>query len=121
MWDGDDMFSNITETSGIDMYEKNGNVVIEAPLPGIKPEDVHVTYEDGVLTIKAESKEEQNETKDDRVVYKKERVNSFHYTTTLPRPVDSDKMSADIADGVITILAPVIESAKQKKIEVTRK
>lgn len=111
----------ITINEGLDVYETDNEVVVKAAVPGIPAEKVEVTFEDGVLRIKAHIEETQEEKKKKKVVYRQERVSSFDYTTTLPRAVDSEKITAEVKDGVVTVKAPIASAAKPKRITVKTK
>lgn len=108
-------------TEGLDVYETGNEVVIKAAVPGIPADKVDVTFEDGVLRIRAEVEETEEERKKKKVVYRQQKMSYFDYTTTLPRAVDGEKISAEVADGVVTVKAPVAETAKPKKIAVKAK
>jgi len=92
--------------------------VIKAAVPGIPADKVEVTFEDGVLRIKAKVEEAKEEKVKKKVVYRSQKVSYFDYTTTLPRAVNGDQISAEVTDGVVTIKAPIAQAAKPKKIAV---
>jgi HSP20 family protein len=104
----------------IDMYEQDGNLIVKAPLPGVKPEDVDVTVVGDTLTIKGETKAEK-EVKEENVIRRERRFGSFSRSVSLPSPVDTDKASASFEDGVLTLTLPVAEEAKPKAIKVQSK
>ncbi len=114
---GDDGFPWVG-TSGLDIYETDDEIVVKAPVPGVPPEDVNVTFENGVLRIQASHEETEAEKKAKKSVYQQRRLTSFDYTTTLPRAVDGNKITAEISDGVVTVSAPLAEAAKPKKIAI---
>lgn len=105
-------------TEGLDVYETDTDVVIKAAVPGVPADQVHITFEDGVLRIKAKLEETKEEKDKKKVIYRQQKVSSFDYTTTLPRAVDSDHISAEVKDGVITVTAPISEAARPKTITV---
>lgn len=117
-FDLEDTWNQITADRGIDVYEEGDKIVVKAPVPGVPADDVEVTYEDGVLRIRATHEERQEDKDKKTAVYRQERVVSFDYATTFPRPVDSNQISADVQDGVVVITAPIAEAAKPKKIAV---
>lgn len=101
----------------MDVYETDKAVVVEAPLAGVRPEDVKVTVEKGVLTISGESKKEHEI--DDKNYYRKEvRSGSFFRQVALPAAVLEDKVEAEFEDGVLKITCPKSEPVKAKKVEV---
>jgi HSP20 family protein len=101
----------------VDIYETDDHeVVLKAELPEMKREDINLTFENGVLTIKGERKVEQ-ETKES--VHRMERrYGSFSRSFTLPNTVDASRISASYKDGVLTIRLPQREEAKPKQIAV---
>lgn len=106
-------------TPALDIYQNDNEVVIEAPLPGINPDNVSVSIENDVLTIEG-SVEKKSEV-DEKNYYRKEvSKGSFHRTVGLPASVDSDAASADYKDGVLKITVPKAERAKPKTIEVKK-
>ena len=113
-------FPELTMTEGIDMYEEDGKIVVKAAVPGVKPENVEVTFEDGVLRIRAKE-EEKEEDKKKRNYYRMDRVVSFDYTVTIPRPVDVSSLEAEVENGVVKVSAKIAEEAKPKKIPVKAK
>lgn len=112
-------FSDITK--GIDMYETDDAVVIEAQVPGIKEENVDVSIEGNVLTIKASQEQTQEDKDKKKTVYRSSRQTSFNYSTTLPRMVDADKAEAVVENGLIKISIPKSDEEKPRKIKVTKK
>ncbi|NTU46886.1 Hsp20/alpha crystallin family protein [Candidatus Roizmanbacteria bacterium] len=108
----------LTMTEGLNVYEEEGNVIVEASVPGISENDLEITYEDGVLHIQGKSEEKEEEKKKNRVVHRMQRVSSFDYQTYLPRPVDEKNIEATIRNGVLTVTAPIAQEAKPKKIAV---
>ena len=118
VFDEEDTWPQLRLTEGLDVYETDTNVVIKAAVPGIPADQVHITFEDGVLRIKAKLEETKEEKDKKKVIYRQQKVSSFDYTTTLPRAVDSDHISAEVKDGVITITAPISEAARPKTITV---
>jgi HSP20 family protein len=102
----------------LDIHEDKENFIVKAELPGIKKEDVAVSYQDGCLTIsgerKAEAKSEETE------VYHTERFfGRFQRTVALPAAVAADKVKAAYKDGVLTVTLPKTEEAKPKQIDIS--
>jgi HSP20 family protein len=116
VWNDDSL--DMTARDGLDVYETDDEVVVKAAVPGVSEKDVNVTYEDGILRIRGGSKETDEEKRKKKAVHKEQRIVSFDYMTTLPRSVDSNKISAEVRDGVITIKAPISADSKPKRIEV---
>ena len=102
----------------VDRYESNGNLVVNAELPGLKPEDVDISLSDNRLTIKGEYQTE-DEGERGNVHYQERRYGRFERSFALPTSVDTDAVEAEFQDGVLTVTLPKPEEAKPKKIEVT--
>jgi HSP20 family protein len=102
----------------VDIYETDRHeVVLKAELPDMRREDINVTFENGVLTLKGERKFEQ-EVKKENFQRIERRHGSFSRSFTLPNTVDAGKISASYKDGVLTIRLPQREEAKPKQIAV---
>lgn len=101
----------------VDITETETEFVIHADLPGVKPDEIEVTAEDGVLTLKGKREGHKEEEKDN---YKRiERFSgSFMRRFTLPDTADLDKIVAKTKDGVLDLTIPKMEKAKPKQIKV---
>jgi HSP20 family protein len=105
-------------TPAVDIYETEGReVVIKAELPDLKREDISVTFENNVLTLKVERKLEQD-VKRDSFHRIERRHGAFSRSFTLPSTVDAGQISASYKDGVLTVRLPQREEAKAKQITV---
>lgn len=117
-WDEDEGWPELKQTSGLNVYEKDGEVFVEAAVPGIEPQKVKVTYEDGVLRISGKMEEKEEEKKKGKLVHQWSKVSCFDYTSVLPRPIDTKTIEAKVKNGVLTFKAKVAEEAKPKEIEI---
>ena len=98
----------------LDVYEKDGNVVMESPLPGIDPKNVKVEIHDGVLSLSGEEKAESEV--DEKNYYRKElRHGSFYRSVRLPAEVLEDKIEASFKNGILKITAPKAKEKEEKK------
>ena len=104
----------------MDLYETNDEVVVKATLPGVKPEEVDITITGNTLTIRGESKQE-NEIKEENYIRRERRSGSFSRSVTLPGGLKSDKAEATFEDGVLTLKVPKSEEIKPKSIKVKPK
>jgi HSP20 family protein len=94
-----------------DVSETEGEYIIKAELPEVRKEDVHITVQDGVLTLSGERKQEKRE--DSAKVHRVERFyGSFARRFALPENADEHAISAECRDGVIAIRIP-----KQQQVE----
>ena len=102
----------------VDIYETDAHeVVLKAELPDMKREDISVTFENGVLTLKGERKFEED-VKKEHFQRIERRHGAFSRSFTLPNTVDASKIGASYKDGVLTIRLPQREEAKPKQIAV---
>lgn len=103
----------------IDVLEENDNLVVRAELPGLTKDEVHVTLQHNLLTIRGEKKQETEKKDEERNYYYRERVRgAFHRTIQLPVDVDAKKIDARFKDGVLEVILPKAEEAKPRQIEV---
>jgi HSP20 family protein len=102
----------------VDVYENDDHeFVLKAELPEVKREDIAITYDNGVLTLKGERKSEVETSRDN--YHRVERQHgSFTRSFTLPATVDAARIQASYKDGVLTIRVPQREEAKPKQIEI---
>ena len=104
----------------LDIYQKPDEVVVKAALPGVKAEDVNIDITGDALTIKGESKAEQ-EIKREDYLYQEKRYGTFSGTVVLPIGLKSDRAEATMEDGVLTLTIPKAEEVKAKAIKVKAK
>jgi len=102
----------------LDIRTTGDELVVEAALPGIKPEDVDVTVLGDTLTISAAHRSEESRD-NDGYTYREIRRGSFSRTITLPAGVKSDAASATFENGMLTLRFPKAEEAKPRQIRVT--
>lgn len=92
----------------IDISETDKHIIVEAEIPGIKKEDIKITLQDNILTVKGEKKQE--EEKKDKNFFRSERsYGSFSRSFTLPVEVNSDKVDAKCSDGTLVIKLEKVE------------
>ena len=101
----------------LDIVRDGDSVTVKASLPGVLPEDIDVTIEGGVLSIKADTKVEE-EREDGGYVVRERRAGSFRRSVRLSDNVDTDKVEPRYENGVLTITLPVAESKKAKHLTV---
>ena len=104
-------------TPAVDISEREDAYLVELELPGLTKDDVKITMEDNILTIRGEKKQEKDENQGN--YHRSERVyGSFQRSFTLPTTVKSDKVEAQYKNGMLTVTLPKVEEAKPKAIEV---
>jgi HSP20 family protein len=101
----------------LDVCETDQAFVVKASLPGVKPDDVQITVHGDTLTIRGESKAEQ-EKKGEHWHLREQRYGTFQRSLTLATPVNSEKATADFEHGVLTLTLPKAESAKPRQIKI---
>ena len=101
----------------LDMYQTSDEVVVKAVLPGVKPEDIHVSVANQVLTIRGEVKEEK--VNEDATYHIRERRSGvITRSVQLPVEVDVDKAKAEYENGILTLTLPKAEEVRPKTISV---
>lgn len=101
----------------VDIKEDVERFVLHADIPGVKPEDIDVSMEDGVLTIKGE-KESESKTEKDGYKRVERTSGSFYRRFSLPDTANAEAISAKSKNGVLEIVIPKREAVKPKKISV---
>jgi HSP20 family protein len=104
----------------VDMYETDDDVVVKTAIPGVKADDIEVSVTGDTLTVKAESKEEE-EVKRESYLRRERRFGSYCRSVTLPGGLKTDKAAADYTDGILTLTFPKAEEVKPKSIKVSAK
>jgi HSP20 family protein len=101
----------------LDISERKDAYLVTVELPGLKPEDLDITMEDGLLTIQGERQfiAESSEQQFHRV---ERRYGAFRRAITLPAHVMAEGIQASFEDGVLQIMVPKAEEAKPKHIQV---
>lgn len=101
----------------VDVVEEDNDILVRASLPGVKPEDIDVSIEDQVLTIKAAT-DTGGERKEDGYLVRERRTGSFHRSLRLSDTVDADKAETTYENGVLTVSLPKVESKKSRRLEI---
>jgi HSP20 family protein len=101
----------------VDVFEDKDAVQIMAELPGVKPEDVKISLENNVLTLRGE-KRQAAEEKTDHVHRYERYYGVFERSFTVPSTVDAEHIKASYDLGVLTVRLPKLEKAKPRQIEV---
>ena len=127
-WDTDRFFEDFLEPAEfseegycisppVESFRHNGSFVVRVDLPGVNPEDVHLTAAQGRLTIEGERRR-SSEIGEDSLLWDELCYGSFRRSVEIPDGVKTDQIKAKYHDGVLEITAPVGEEPLPKKIEV---
>ena len=101
----------------IDVVEKEDAFIVKASVPGMNPDDLEITLTDGVLTIKGETKYEE-EVDEGNFHMRERRFGQFMRSISLPTNVKTDAVEADYDKGVLTLTLPKADEVLPKRISV---
>ena len=101
----------------VDILERTDELVVHADVPGSTPDDIDINFEDGTLTIHAKVKPRQDEQT--RYLVREYDVGDYYRTFHVSEVVDAGRITADYADGVLTLHLPKTEAIKPRKINVS--
>jgi HSP20 family protein len=105
-------------TPAIDVERENGNLVVRADVPGLKPEEVKIEVEGDILTVSGEH-EERKEEKDKHYLRRERRYGSFSRSMALPAGVDAKQIKAKTHDGVVEVTVPLPKETKKETVKIT--
>ena len=101
----------------VDISERKDAYLVAAELPGVKADDLEITFEDGLLTIQGERRFAHDSA--DEKMHRAERYyGAFRRSITLPSHVEADKIEATAQDGVLQIMVPKAPEVQAKRIQV---
>jgi len=104
-------------TIPLDVVEKEDKLIIRAAVPGVSPDDLNVSIENGVLTISGESRHEE-ENEQDKVYFRECSYGSFTRSIRLPQNLEVDKVDAEFDNGFVNIALPKMPEEKPKALKV---
>jgi HSP20 family protein len=105
-------------TPAVDIKENGNEIRLDLELPGMRPEDVEITAENGVLTVRGEKQEERKEDDDSRYQVVERVYGTFLRTFQLPQGVDADQIKAEFNNGVLSLHIPKAALPQPKRIEI---
>jgi HSP20 family protein len=108
---------NVHWAPRVESYQKNGNYVIKADLPGVDAKNVHVTVEEGCLTIQGERKVDKEINKKD-LRRKEVFYGSFRRSLPIPKGLKVEEIKAKYHNGILEISAPVDKALLPKAVKV---
>ena len=104
-----------TYSPRFDIWENDDEMILYGDLPGVMPEDLEVRFENPVLTIHGKVSPRHNDIKFLQGEYG---IGDFHRTFTIGEAIDTEKISAELKNGVVTVHLPKSEKVKPRRIEV---
>jgi HSP20 family protein len=107
-----------TPTVALDVHESDNEYVVKASLPGVKPEDTEILAQGNTLTIRGQSKADE-EKQESGYLLRERHYGAFQRSLTLPVPVNADQAEARYENGVLVLTLPKAEQAKPKQITVS--
>jgi len=126
MWSALDRFNpgQQGESTGIfvpmDIYEQDDQIMIRCSVPGVKPEDLDLTIDQGMLTITGETKNDYERKEGNRVFHREHTFGRFTRSVRLPEDVDENKVDANFENGILTLSIARTQQpeAKPKQIAI---
>jgi HSP20 family protein len=103
----------------LDVLTTNDELVVTCDVPGVKSEDLEITLENHVLTIKGARNWESKESEESRHMVLGRSYGAFARSITLPQYLDEEKLEASLSDGVLRIRIPKHPKAKPVKIAIS--
>jgi len=113
----DEDYTLASWTPAVDIVEHDDEYFVKVELPGVNKDDVKLTLENNILTIRGEKKQEK-ETKKENYHRVERSYGAFQRSFTLPSAIKADRIDASYKDGILTVSLPKAEEAKPKQIEV---
>jgi HSP20 family protein len=101
----------------LNVYEEDDQLTVEAQLPGLKPEDLDINVEQGVLTISGQTTTDE-ERKERNYLVREHRTGRFSRSLRLPATYDSEGCTANFEHGVLKLAFPKSEAAKPRRIQI---
>src|SRR5262245_14769030 len=105
------------DAPAIDIYEDKSSLVVKAEIPGLLKDEIDVSVNGNMLTIKGEKRKEE-EVKEKNYYRSERSFGSFVRTLELPTDVHGDKVKATFKDGILEVRLPKTEEAEKKEIKV---
>lgn len=105
----------------VDIKDNKDHYLISAEMPGVKKEDIHISLQQGVLTLEAEVKQEDKEEKDGKIIRQERRYGRIQRSFTVGNTVHESDISASFTDGILSIKAPKKAEPEQqsRKIQIS--
>lgn len=102
----------------MDVKENGSAYTVSAEIPGVRKEDIHVTVEGGMVTVRADIKQEDKQTQDDKVLRSERYYGSVSRGISLPQDVDQSQAKARYENGVLTLTLPKKQGGASQKLRI---
>ena len=109
---------NVNLGMPLDVAETQAAFIVEASLPGVKAEDLDITIQNNVLTISGETRQQKANGEKQNYHRVERRYGRFSRSISLPTQVQSDKVAAELTNGILRLEIPKAEAARPRKISV---
>lgn len=113
-WDG-----TRTQSLPMDVIEEQDAYVVKASIPGIDPDDLEITFNDNILTVRGQTNH-SDERQGEHYIVRERRSGSFARSLTFPMSVDGDNIEASIDNGELYLRVPKAATARTRRINVVR-
>jgi len=113
-------YQNLSDSEGqltIDVYQTDNDIVIKSTIAGVKPEDLDVSINNDMLTIRGDRKQDEL-ISSENYYYQECYWGSFSRSVILPIDVVPEKIEASMKNGILTIRMPKADNTRTKKIQV---
>lgn len=102
----------------LDLHESDDEYVISAAIPGVTPDDVEITVDDGMVHIRGEIRRDES-VEEDQYLYQERSFGHFARSIGLPAAIQPDKAEATFENGVLTLRMPKSEETKPRRIRIS--
>ncbi len=123
-WMDERGFNNLSFSPGsqnlslaVDVHETETGYELTASLPGVKPEDVEISVNKDMVTIRGRT-EQNEERQQGNYIYRERHAGSFQRSVRLPDPINSEQVEASLENGVLKLTLPRLQQASQRRIQV---
>jgi HSP20 family protein len=101
----------------LDLYETDTSIVVQVSMPGVRPDQITIQEQQGVLTLRVEQADEQRDERSSRTIHAR-RVHIWERSVRLPDAVESERAEARLRDGMLTITLPKAQSSAVRHIPI---
>lgn len=106
-------------STGLNIYETRDELIVEAPVPGVKKDEITVEAANGMVKIDAVHRETEKDKKEKATVYRTQHVSEFHYSATLPKEVKEGEAKAKLENGILKVSIPLKTVIKKRRPTVS--